>query len=74
MNSKLLQLNFSQLESAWKKTKNNHYSDAKKNRYQNKLNELFNKLNGEDFSALTADEALERSLVIDFFFLQHYFS
>jgi hypothetical protein len=68
MNSKLLQLNFSQLESAWKKTKNNHYSDSKKNRYQNKLNDLFNKLNAEDFSKLTADETLERSLVIDFFF------
>jgi len=68
MDNKLLQLNFSQLESAWKTTKNNHYSDSKKSKYQDKLSELFSKMKSEDFSASTVEQAVERSLVIDFFF------
>lgn len=68
MDNKLLQLNFSQLESAWKTTKNNHYSDSKKSKYQDKLSELFTKMKSEDFSKFTIEEAIERSLIIDFFF------
>lgn len=68
MDNKLLQLNFSQLESAWKLTKNNHYSDSKKSKYQEKLRDLFHLMKSENFSAFSVQEAIERSLVIDFSF------
>ena len=69
MNNKLLQLNFSQLESAWKKSKNNLYSDTKKISYHKNLVGLFNKMKAEDFLGLSEIETVERSRVIDFFFI-----
>lgn len=69
MNNKLLQLNFSQLESAWKKSKNNLYSDTKKISYHKNLVDLFDKMKAEDFLELSEIETVERSRVIDFFFL-----
>jgi hypothetical protein len=69
MNNKLLQLNFSQLESAWKKSKNNLYSDTKKISYHKNLVDLFNKMKEEDFLGLSEIETVERSRVIDFFFI-----
>lgn len=69
MNNKLLQLNFSQLESAWRKSKNNLYSDTKKNSYHKNLVNLFNLMKTEDFLRLSEKETVERSRLIDFFFL-----
>lgn len=68
MGNKLLQLNFSQLESAWKKSKNNLYSDSKKSSYHINLAKLFEKMKDEDFLQLSEKETIERSKVIDFFF------
>lgn len=68
MENKLLQLNFSQLESAWKKSKNNLYSDSKKITYHESLGALFEKMKNENFLHLSEMETIERSRVIDFFF------
>lgn len=69
MDYKLLQLNFSQLETAWKRTKNNEYSDFKKSAYQEKLTLLFKQMKEEDLSMLSPQQVVERSSIYDFFFL-----
>jgi hypothetical protein len=68
MKSLLLSLHFSQLSKAWYKARNNHYSDERKNKYQEALGILFEKISTEDFNTLNENQLLERQYVFDFFF------
>ncbi|WP_071387097.1 hypothetical protein [Roseivirga seohaensis] len=68
MDNKLLNLHFTQLSSAWRYSKENIYSDAKKNEYHSNLKILHSKLSVEDFSLLDEPELLKRKVICDFFF------
>ncbi|TFD96430.1 hypothetical protein E2605_09700 [Dysgonomonas capnocytophagoides] len=68
MHVQLLNANFAQLVSAWKKSKYNKYSDADKQNYHESLSQLFNALKATDFERLTLPEKEEVKAVLQFFF------
>jgi len=65
---RLLELHFSQLTRVWNKSKDNNYSDTKKQTYQDTLTVLFQKLQDENFSTLKDTQITSRYQIIDFFF------
>ncbi len=68
MDSKLLNLHFAQLSSAWNYSKDNIYSDAKKSKYHNNLKILYSKIRDEDFSKYDENKLATVKSVCDFFF------
>ncbi len=68
MDYKLLELHYSQLQSLWNKSKNNKYSDKRKQRYHQKLVDIITRLESEDFSILKPDDIAARFYVITFIF------
>ncbi len=60
MEVKLLEHHFAQLSTAWSNSRNNLYSDKRKEEYHKKLGFLYAKLESEDFSILKSNDVVER--------------
>lgn len=67
MLAQLLNSHFAQLVAAWKKSKNNKYSDSDKQEYHANLEKLFDILKKEDFSSKSNSQKEETKVILDFF-------
>lgn len=69
MNPQLLELSRAQLSLSWKRSRFNHYSDLRKQRFHDNLNSLYDKLIKLDFSdpSLNDDTIQFYRKVLDFF-------
>ncbi|NJN25200.1 MAG: hypothetical protein HC819_04080 [Cyclobacteriaceae bacterium] len=67
MKRPLLELHFSQLKNAWGNSKNNVYSDSRKQGYHDSLSSLFEFLVKDQFVSLTSSQSFARSQIINFF-------
>lgn len=68
MQSKLLELHFSQLQAEWSTAKYNAYSDKRKQEYHENLGKIIAHLSAEDFSTLDDTQIQERYWIIFFVF------
>lgn len=68
MQPKLLELQFSQLQSEWSKAKYNNYSDLRKKQYHTKLATIISALEKENFQLFDDTEITQRFHVISFLF------
>lgn len=67
MLAQLLNSHFAQLVAAWKKSKNNKYSDSDKQNYHDNLEKLFDILKTENFSSKSNSQKEEIKVIFDFF-------
>lgn len=68
MQPKLLELQFSQLQSEWSKAKYNNYSDLRKKEYHTKLATIISALEKENFQLYDDTEITQRFHIISFLF------
>jgi len=68
MQPKLLELQFSQLQSEWSKAKYNNYSDLRKKEYHTKLAIIISALEKENFQSFDDTEITQRFHIISFLF------
>lgn len=68
MQSKLLDLHFSQLQAEWSTAKYNNYSDKRKQQYHENLERIIAGLAKEDFTSLDDTQIQERYWIIFFVF------
>lgn len=68
MHFRTLELNVAQLSRCIQKSRINKYSDARKEKYQKVLIELFSELQTHDYSTLTPTQLIAKKQIVDFVF------